>query len=109
MFHKLPLKTLITWTRWFGVVGAYLRRETDRIDIRIARLRTDWSARGRELNLLEQDQAISRLISQLGCSSRWCIMTDQNGKNPKGLRARQSLLVAPFASNVGKRVVCTTV
>ena len=70
LFHELPLKTLIAWTRWwhltakaltlvlkkkvFGVVGSYLRKETARVDIRIARLRTDWSARGRELNLLDK-------------------------------------------------------
>ena len=70
LVHELPLKTLITWTRWwhltakaltlvlkkkvFGVVGSYLRKETARVDFRIARLRTDWSARGRELNLLDK-------------------------------------------------------
>ena len=56
LLHELPLKTWITWTRWwhltakalplvlkkkvFGVVGAYLRKETHRIDGRIARQRT---------------------------------------------------------------------
>ena len=70
LFHELPLKILITWTRWwrltakalplvfkkkvFGVVGARLRKETHRIDIRIVRLRTDWSERGRELKLLDK-------------------------------------------------------
>ena len=62
LFHELPLKTLIAWTRWwhstakaltlvlkkkvFGVVGSYLRGESGAVGIRIARLRTDWSARG---------------------------------------------------------------
>ena len=70
LLHELPLKTWITWTRWwhltakalplvlkkkvFGVVGAYLRKETHRIDNRIARQRTDWSATGRELNRLDK-------------------------------------------------------
>ena len=70
LFHELSLNTLIPWTRWrhltakvltlvlkkkvFGVVGPYLRGERDRIDNRIAALRTDWSARGRELNRLDK-------------------------------------------------------
>ena len=53
LFHELPLKTLIAWTRWwhltakaltlvlkkkvFGVVGAYLRKQTTVVGIRIAR------------------------------------------------------------------------
>ena len=57
LLHELPLKIWITWTRWwhltakalplvlkkkvFGVVGACLRKETHRTDVRIARLRTD--------------------------------------------------------------------
>ena len=65
LFHELPLNTLIAWTRWwhltaqartialkkkvFGVAGAYLKKETAAVGIRIARLRTDWSERGREL------------------------------------------------------------
>ena len=69
LLHELPLNTWITWTRWwhlttkalplvlkkkvFGVVGAYLRKETDALGARIAALRTDWSARGRELNRLD--------------------------------------------------------
>ena len=77
LFHKLPLNTLIAWTRWwhltakvltlilkkkvlilkkkvFGVVGPYLRGERYRVDARITALRTDWSARGRELNRLDK-------------------------------------------------------
>ena len=70
LFHELPSHTVITWTRWwhlsakaltlvfkkkvFAAVGPYLRREKDRIDNRIAVLRTDWSARGRELNRLDK-------------------------------------------------------
>ena len=69
LFHGLPLPTLIAWTRWWhltpkalvlvlkkkvwGTVGSFLRDETGRIDNRIALLRTDWSARGRELHLLD--------------------------------------------------------
>ena len=70
LLHELSFKTWITWTHWWhltakalplvlkkkvsGVVGAYLRKETHRIDVRIARLRTDWSERGRELKLLDK-------------------------------------------------------
>ena len=70
LLHELPLKVWITWTRWrhltamaiplvvkkkiFGVVGAYLKKVTQRTDVRTARLRTDWSARGRELKLLDK-------------------------------------------------------
>ena len=70
LFHELPLNTLIAWTRWwrltakaltlvlkkkvFGVVGSYLKGETARVDIRIANLRADWAARGRELNRLDK-------------------------------------------------------
>ena len=70
LFHEIPLKTLITWTRWwhltaialtlvlkkkvFGVVAAYLKKQKHRVDNRIAILRTDWSARGRELNRISK-------------------------------------------------------
>ena len=70
LLHELPLKTWITWTRWwhltakalplalkkkvFGVVGAYLRKETHRADLCIVGLRTDWSDRGKELNRLDK-------------------------------------------------------
>ena len=70
LFHELPLPTLIAWTRWWhltakilvivlkqrvwGVVGSYLRKEKDRADARITDLRTDWSARGRELHRLDR-------------------------------------------------------
>ena len=70
LLHEVPLNTLITWSRWwhltakaltlvlrkkvFGVVGSYLRGEITRVDSRIAHLRTDWSARGRELNRLDK-------------------------------------------------------
>ena len=70
LFHELPLHTLLAWTCWwhltakaltlvlkkkvFGVVGPYLSGEKGRIDNRIAVLRTDWSARGRELNTLDK-------------------------------------------------------
>ena len=68
LFHELPLKTWITWARWwhltaialplvfkkkaFGVIGAYLKREreTHVVGVRIARLRAYWSATGRDLN-----------------------------------------------------------
>ena len=70
LLHELPLKTWITWARWwrltakalplvlqkkvFGVVGAYLRKETHRIDDRVARQRVNWSATGPELNRLDK-------------------------------------------------------
>ena len=70
LLHDLPLPTLLTWARWWhlaskalvlvlkksvwGVVGAYLRVEKGATSIRIARLRTDWSARGRELHWLDK-------------------------------------------------------
>ena len=56
LLHELPLKTWIAWTRWwhltakalplalkkkvFGVVGAYLKKETHVVGVRVARLRT---------------------------------------------------------------------
>ena len=68
LLHELPLKTWITWVRWWhltavalplvfkkkalGVIGAYLKRETHAVGGRIARLRTYWSDTGRELNRL---------------------------------------------------------
>ena len=70
ILHELPLKTWNIWIRWwhltavalplvfkkkaFGVIGAYLRRETHVVGIRIARLRTYWSDTGRELNRLKE-------------------------------------------------------
>ena len=70
LFHELPLNILITWTalaaldrqsayaspqeKVFGVVGPYLRGKRTRVDNRIVHLRTDWSARGRELNRLDK-------------------------------------------------------
>ena len=70
ILHELPLKTWNIWIRWwhltavalplvfkkkaFGVIGAYWRRETDAVGVRIARLRTYWSATGRELNRLKE-------------------------------------------------------
>ena len=43
-----------TQEKVFGVVGAYLKKETHVVGVRIARLRTDWSARGRELKVLDK-------------------------------------------------------
>ena len=70
LFHELPLPTLSAWTRWWhltskvlvlvlkkrfwGPVGPYLRDEKGRTDDRIALLRTDWAARGRELKALDE-------------------------------------------------------
>ena len=70
LLHDLPLHTLITWTRWWhltskalvlvlkkriwGTIGAFLKKEKDRIDNRIALLRIDWAARGRELRKLDK-------------------------------------------------------
>ena len=70
LLHELPLKTWITWVRWwhltavalplvfkkkaFGVIGAYLKRETHAVGVRVARLRTYWSDTGRELNRLKE-------------------------------------------------------
>ena len=82
LLHELPLNTLIAWTRWwhltakaltivlkkkvFGVVGFYLKGEKERIDDRIKGLRTDWSARGRELKRLDKiKQQLSELTAWL--------------------------------------------
>ena len=70
LFHDLPLPTVIAWTRWWhltskalvlvlkkrvwGTAGSFLKMEKGRIDSRIAILRTDWAARGRELRLLDE-------------------------------------------------------
>ena len=70
LFQDLPLPTLFAWTRWWhltsktlvlvlkkrfwGVVGSYLKDEKGTTGIRIARLRADWSARGRELKQLDK-------------------------------------------------------
>ena len=70
LLREVPLKTWITWVRWwhltnvalplmfkkkaFGVIGAYLKKETHAVGVRIARLRTYWSDTGRELNRLKQ-------------------------------------------------------
>ena len=73
LLRELPLKTWTIWVCWwhltavalplvfknfkqkaFGVIGAYLRRETHAVGVRIARLRTSWSATGRELNRLKE-------------------------------------------------------
>ena len=66
----LPLKTWTIWIRWwhltavaprlvfkkkaFGVIGAYLKKRTHVVGIRIARLRAHWSATGRELHRLSE-------------------------------------------------------
>ena len=68
LLHELPLKTLLIWARWwhltakvlplvfkknfFGVVGAYLKREKPSDSARIKALRTYWSELGKELNRL---------------------------------------------------------
>ena len=62
--------TYLAWNRWWhltakalvlvlkkrvlGTAGSYLKREKERTGTRIVRLRTDWSARGRELSRLDQ-------------------------------------------------------
>ena len=105
LFHELPLHTVFTWTRWwhlsakaltlvlkkkvFAAVGPYLRREKDRIDNRIAVLRTDWSARGRELNRLDKIKRSCCLSSQLGCSSRYHRKTEKNMEHPTLGRRRR--------------------
>ena len=69
LFYDLPLPRLLTWTRWWhltaktvvlvykkkawGVIGAYLRKNTAAGGTRIARLRTNWAARGRELDYIK--------------------------------------------------------
>ena len=59
LFYDLPLPKLLTWTRWrhlvykkrtWGVVGPYLKSKKGVVGDRVARLRTDCSARGRELD-----------------------------------------------------------
>ena len=70
ILHELPLKTWYTWIRWwhltavalplafkkkaFGLIGAYLKKNTHVVGVRIARLRRYWSATGRELNRLKE-------------------------------------------------------
>ena len=69
LFHDLPLPTLFAWTHWWhltsktlvvckkrfwGTVGSYLKDKKGAVGVRIARLRADWSARGRELKLLDE-------------------------------------------------------
>ena len=70
ILHELSLKSWTNWIRWwhltavalplvfkkkaFGVIGAYLKRETHAVGVRIARLRTHWSDTGRELNRLKE-------------------------------------------------------
>ena len=70
LLRELPLKTWTIWIRWlhltaiafplvfkkkaFGVIGAYLNRETHVVGICIARLRAYWSPAGRELKRLKE-------------------------------------------------------
>ena len=69
LLHDLPLRTLITWTRWRhltskalvlvlkkrirGVVGSFLRQEKGKTDNRIVVLKVNWAGRGRELRELD--------------------------------------------------------
>ena len=66
LFYDLPLPRLLAWTRWWhltaktvllvykkrtwGVIGPYLKSKKGVFSARIALLRTNWSARGRELD-----------------------------------------------------------
>ena len=66
LFYDLPLPRLLTWTRWWhltaktivlvykkrtwGVIGPYLKSKKGAVGDRIAWLRTEWSARARELD-----------------------------------------------------------
>ena len=73
LFYDLPLPTLLSWTRWrhltaktivligkkrtWGVIGAYLKIKKGTVGDRIARLRSDWSARGRELDVIKHSNS----------------------------------------------------
>ena len=70
ILRDLPLRTWYTWIRWwhltavalplafkkkaFGLIGAYLKKNTHVVGDRIARLRTYWSTTGRELKRLKE-------------------------------------------------------
>ena len=69
LFYDLPLPRLLTWTRWWhltaktivlvykkrswGVIGPYLKSTKGAVSDRIVLLRTNWSARGRELDYIK--------------------------------------------------------
>ena len=70
-FYDLPLPTRLSWTRWLAPYrqdhcshweeedlgcdrGAYLKIKKED---RIARLRSDWSARGRELDVIKHSNS----------------------------------------------------
>ena len=68
LLHELPLETLLTWTRWWhltatvlplvfkkhfwGVAGAYLKKQKHNESARVRALGTHWSDAGRELKRL---------------------------------------------------------
>ena len=70
ILRDLPLRTWYTWIRWwhltalalplafkrkaFGLIGAYLKKNTHVVGVRIVRLRRYRSATGRELNRLKE-------------------------------------------------------
>ena len=70
ILRDLPLRTWYTWIRWwhltaialplafkkkaFGLIGAYLKKNIHVVGVRMARLRTYWSEKGRELNRLRE-------------------------------------------------------
>ena len=107
LLHDLPLTTLIAWTRSrhltskalvlvlkkrvFGAVRFFLKEEKGRIDNRIALLRTDWAARGRELRWLDKIRQSSQ--PSLGCSLRYYRMTEKSMEHPTlGRRRRHNTL-----------------
>ena len=69
LFYDLPLPRLLAWTHWWhitaktivlvckkrawGVIGPHLKSKKGAVGDRIARLRTEWSARGRELDYIK--------------------------------------------------------
>ena len=66
LFYDLPLPRLLAWNRWchltaktvllvhkkrtWGVIGPYLKSKKGVYTDRVVLLRTNWSARGRELD-----------------------------------------------------------
>ena len=70
LFYDLPLSTLLAWNRcWhltaktivlvykkkaWGVIGSDLKLKKGAVGLRIARLRIQWAARGRELDYIKQ-------------------------------------------------------
>ena len=69
LFYNLPLSRLLAWNRWWhitakvivlvykkktwGVVGAYLKTKKGKGGDRLTLPRANWSARGRELDVIK--------------------------------------------------------